>query len=190
MGWKTTPGTAWWFTCRSVKQLDRDREATFGYNGFGWRFTGARWVWSCGAGGADRAADQPSTLVGAIAGVLLICDGVSFRHRADRAADGFLAFVVAAFGALIVDRDQFANGCNIALLAGRSATVRLRGVRCGGSAPGCCWDWLAPPRSGVYFVPFFGAMALAFGGATSVPSAKTVAVTARRDVRFSGMRWG
>jgi dolichyl-phosphate-mannose-protein mannosyltransferase len=63
-----------------------------------------------------------STLVGAIAGLLLICDGVSFVTARTALLDGFLTFfVVAAFGALIVDRDQVRERMHIALLEGRIA---------------------------------------------------------------------
>ncbi len=83
---------------------------------------------------------------------------------------------------------------HIALLAGRSALpwgprVGVRWWRFGAR---CCWDWLcAASGSGVYFVLFFSAMALAFdiGGATSVPSARWLG-TVRRDVFPAGMRWG
>src|SRR6202161_1845763 len=59
------------------KQLIAIGEAIFGYNGLGWRFTGA--VLGVVVGEVVvrivRRISR-STLVGAIAGVLLICDGV------------------------------------------------------------------------------------------------------------------
>ena len=57
-----------------------------------------------------------STMVGAIAGILLICDGVSFVTARTALLDGYLTvFVVAAFGALLVDRDQVRERLHIAL---------------------------------------------------------------------------
>ena len=108
-----------------------------------------------------------STLVGAIAGLLLICDGVSFVAARTALLDGFLTFfVVAAFGALIVDRDQVRERMHVALLEGRTADTvwgpRL-GVRWWRFGAGvllglaCATKW-----SGLYFVVFFGVMSLAF----------------------------
>jgi dolichyl-phosphate-mannose--protein O-mannosyl transferase len=81
--------------------------------------------------------------------------------------DGFLAFfVVAAFGALIVDRDQVRERMHIALTEGRTIETvwgpRL-GVRWWRFGAGvllglaCATKW-----SGLYFVAFFGLMSLAF----------------------------
>ena len=108
-----------------------------------------------------------STLVGGIAGLLLIADGVSFVAARTALLDGFLTFfVVAAFGALIVDRDQVRERMHVALLDGRIAETpwgpRL-GVRWWRFGAGvllglaCATKW-----SGLYFIVFFGAMSLAF----------------------------
>ena len=108
-----------------------------------------------------------STLVGGIAGLLLIADGVSFVSARTALLDGFLAFfVVAAFGALIVDRDQVRERMHVALLEGRIGETpwgpRL-GVRWWRFGAGvllglaCATKW-----SGLYFVVFFGVMTLAF----------------------------
>ena len=103
------------------KQLIAIGEALFGYNGLGWRFAGA----VCGVVLVLLVVRivrriSRSTLVGGIAGLLLIADGVSFVAARTALLDGFLAlFVVAAFGALIVDRDQVRERMHIALLEGR-----------------------------------------------------------------------
>ena len=108
-----------------------------------------------------------STMVGAIAGLLLIADGVSFVASRTALLDGFLAFfVVAAFGALIVDRDQVRERMHVALLEGRIGETpwgpRL-GVRWWRFGAGvllglaCATKW-----SGLYFVVFFVLMTLAF----------------------------
>ncbi len=61
-----------------------------------------------------------STLIGGIAGLLLIADGVNFVSARTALLDVFLVFfVVAAFGALIVDRDQVRERMHVALLEGR-----------------------------------------------------------------------
>ena len=150
------------------KQLIAIGEAIFGYNGVGWRFTGAVLgvVLVALVMRIVRRISR-STLVGAIAGLLLICDGVSFVAARTALLDGFLTFfVVAAFGALIVDRDQVRERMRVALLEGRSAET-IWGPRLGvrwwrflagvllGLACGTKW-------SGLYFVVFFGAMSLAF----------------------------
>jgi dolichyl-phosphate-mannose-protein mannosyltransferase len=150
------------------KQLIAFGEAIFGYNGVGWRFTGALLgvVMVALVVRIVRRISR-STLVGAVAGVLVICDGVSFVTARTALLDGLLTFfVVAAFGALIVDRDQVRQRMHIALLDGRAGET-VWGPRLGvrwwrfgaglllGLACGTKW-------SGLYFVLFFGAMSLAF----------------------------
>lgn len=150
------------------KQLIALGEAIFGYDGVGWRFTGALLgvVMVTLVMRIVRRISR-STLVGAIAGVLCICDGVSFVVARTALLDGILTFfVVSAFGALIVDRDDVRRRMHIALLEGRSADT-VWGPRLGvrwwrflagvllGLACGTKW-------SGLYFVVFFGAMSLAF----------------------------
>ena len=150
------------------KQLIAIGEALFGYNGLGWRFSGA----VCGVVVVllvVRIARRMSrsTLVGGIAGLLLIADGVSFVASRTALLDGFLSlFVVAAFGALIVDRDRVRERLHVALLEGRITETpwgpRL-GVRWWRFGAGvllglaCATKW-----SGLYFVVFFGVMTLAF----------------------------
>jgi len=150
------------------KQLIALGEALFGYNGWGWRFTGAL----CGVimvllvVRITRRISR-STLVGGIAGLLLIADGVSFVTARTALLDVFLVFfVVAAFGCLIVDRDQVRERMHVAFTAGRIAQTRWGprlGVRWWRFGAGvllglaCATKW-----SGLYFVLFFGAMSLAF----------------------------
>ena len=136
--------------------------------GLGWRFTGAvLGILLVALVVRIVRRMSRSTLVGAIAGLLLIGDGVSFVVARTALLDGFLAFfVVAAFGALIVDRDQVRERMHVALTEGRSnETVwgpRL-GVRWWRFGAGvllglaCATKW-----SGLYFVVFFGLMSLAF----------------------------
>src|SRR6185437_8490437 len=103
------------------KQLIAIGEALFGYNGVGWRFSGA----VCGVIIVLLVARivrriTRSTLIGGIAGLLIVADGVSFVTARTALLDVFLTvFVVAAFGALIVDRDQMRERMHRALLEGR-----------------------------------------------------------------------
>ena len=105
------------------KQLIAIGEALFGYNGLGWRFCGA----VCGVVIVVLVARivrriTRSTLIGGIAGLLIIADGVSFVTARTALLDVFLVvFVVAAFGALIVDRDQMRERMHVALIEGRIA---------------------------------------------------------------------
>ncbi|TQF74019.1 phospholipid carrier-dependent glycosyltransferase [Rhodococcus spelaei] len=150
------------------KQMIAMGEAIFGYNGWGWRFSAAvagtllvllvlRIV---------RRMTR-STLVGAIAGVLLIADGMTFVSSRIGMLDIFMAlFVVAAFGCLIVDRDQmlermarvYAEGRILDTAYGPRLGVRWWRFGAGlmlGLACGTKW-------SGLYFILFFGLMSVAF----------------------------
>ena len=119
------------------KQLIAIGEAIFGYNGVGWRFTGALLgvVMVTLVMRIVRRISR-STLVGAIAGVLCICDGVSFVAARTALLDGLLTFfVVAAFGALIVDRDRFASECTSRCWKAATPTrCGVRGWVCAGGA--------------------------------------------------------
>ena len=150
------------------KQLIAIGEAMFGYNGLGWRFTGAV-LGTIMVALVVRIARRisRSTLVGAIAGLLVIADGVSFVVARTALLDGFLAFLVlAAFGALIVDRDQVRERMHVAHVEGRiddTAWGPRLGVRWWRFGAGlllglaCGTKW-----SGLYFVAFFAVMSLAF----------------------------
>ncbi len=150
------------------KQLIAIGEALFGYNGLGWRFSTA----VCGVVLVllvVRIARRisRSTLVGGVAGLLLIADGVSFVTARTALLDGFLTmFVVAAFGCLIVDRDQVRERMHVALLEGRIGETpwgpRL-GVRWWRFGAGVLLGaGLRHEVSGLYFVMFFGLMTVAF----------------------------
>ncbi|MCB1292161.1 MAG: phospholipid carrier-dependent glycosyltransferase, partial [Mycobacterium sp.] len=149
------------------KQLMAAGEAVFGYTGLGWRFSGA----VCGvilAALVMRIVRRisRSTLIGTMAGVLMIVDGVSFVSSRTALLDVFMTlFAVAAFGALMVDRDDVRRRLDTALWEGRIAETpwgpRL-GVRWWRFGAGvllglaCATKW-----SGLYYVAFFGVMTLA-----------------------------
>lgn len=150
------------------KQLIAFGEALFGYNGWGWRFSAAL------AGTVlvllviriVRRMTR-STMIGAIAGLLLIADGVTFVSSRIGMLDIFLAlFVTAAFGCLIVDRDQVRERIARADAEGRlgdSAFGPRLGVRWWRFGAGvllglaCGTKW-----SGLYFIAAFGLLSVCF----------------------------
>ena len=84
-----------------------------------------------------------STLLGGIAGVLLICDGVSHVQSRSALLDIFQAvFVLGAFACMIADRDQVRARLAAAVADGSIADQLGRASRSapggGGSAPVCC----------------------------------------------------
>lgn len=148
------------------KQLIAFGEAIFGYTGVGWRFTAALFgVLLVALVTRIARRISRSTMIGAIAGLLLICDGVSFVASRSALLDIFLTvFVVAAFGALMVDRDQVRARMHVAFSEGRIAETpwgpRL-GVRWWRFGAGVLLGLaIATKWSGLYFVVFFGLMTL------------------------------
>ncbi|MFI5499399.1 dolichyl-phosphate-mannose--protein mannosyltransferase [Nocardia asteroides] len=150
------------------KQFIALSEAIFGYNALGWRGSAAL------AGTVlvllvirivRRMAR--STLIGAFAGILLIADGLTFVSSRIGMLDIFMALLVtAAFGCLIVDRDEVRERMARADLAGRvgltgfGPRLGVRWWRFGagvllGLACGTKW-------SGLYYIMFFGLLCVAF----------------------------
>ncbi|QCB50353.1 phospholipid carrier-dependent glycosyltransferase [Rhodococcus sp. PAMC28707] len=150
------------------KQLIAAGEALFGYNGWGWRFSSALFgtlLVLIVIRIVRRMAR--STLVGAIAGVLLIADGVTFVSSRVGMLDIFLAFfVTAALGCLVVDRDDVRERMAKVRSEGRikasefGPRLGVRWWRFGagimlGLACGTKW-------SGMYFIAFFGLLCVGF----------------------------
>lgn len=143
-------------------------EAMFGYGPMGWRFTAAvSGVIIVLAIYLTVRRMSRSTLIGALAGIFAICDGVLFVQSRMGMLDIFQAlFVVLAFAALIADRDQMRARMHRAYVEGRMHLSPL-GPRLGfrwyrftagvmlGLACGTKW-------SGMYFVVFFTLMSLGF----------------------------
>ncbi len=148
------------------KQLIAAGEALFGYTGLGWRFSGAAFgvVLAVLVMRIVRRISR-STLIGATAGLLVIADGVSFVASRTALLDIFMTvFVVGAFGALMVDRDQVRQRMDVALLQGRIAETpwgpRL-GVRWWRFGAGVLLGLaFATKWSGLYYIAFFGLMSL------------------------------
>jgi dolichyl-phosphate-mannose-protein mannosyltransferase len=148
------------------KQLIAVGEAVMGYNGWGWRLSTALAGTLCVLLVVRIVRRMTrSTLLSAIAGVLLIADGLSQVQSRIGMLDVFLAmFVLAAFGCLIVDREQvhqrLATVVQEERVSGTDFGPRF-GVRWwrfgAGVALGlaCATKW-----SGVYYLIAFAAMSL------------------------------
>ena len=143
-------------------------EWLFGYNGWGWRFTAAI------AGTVIillvvRIARRltRSTLLGGIAGILVICDGVLHLQSRTAMLDIFIAvLVLAAFGCLLRDREQVRERLAVAVREGWidetpfGPRLGFRWWRFGagvllGVTTGVKW-------SGMYYVIAFGLLCIAF----------------------------
>jgi dolichyl-phosphate-mannose-protein mannosyltransferase len=126
-------------------------EWAFGLTPFGWRFIVAL-LGTLSVLMVARIARRMfrSTLLGCIAGLLLALEGLHYVVSRTALLDGVLMFwVLAAFGCLIVDRDQARS-----LLAAGRINLGLRPWRiaaglCLGAA--CATKW-----SGLYYVAAFG----------------------------------
>ncbi|GAB3283772.1 phospholipid carrier-dependent glycosyltransferase [Parasphingorhabdus pacifica] len=148
------------------KQLIAVGEWLFGYTPFGWRVAAAL------AGTVMvvllvRIARRMtrSTLLGALAGVLLICDGLSHVQSRVGMLDIFQAmFLLGAFACLLVDRDQIRQRLSLAFADGRIADS-IWGPRLGfrwwrfgaglllGLACGVKWN-------GIYYIMAFGLLSV------------------------------
>ena len=149
-----------------AKQIESLGGFLFGYTPMGWRFTAA----ICGTILVVLVVRivrrlTRSTQLGVLAGILLCCDGVTFVTSRIGMLDIYqVLFVVAAAGALLVDRDQMRERMHVAALAGRHLASDL-GPRLGfrwwrftagvmlGLATGVKW-------SGLYFIAFFGVLSV------------------------------
>ncbi|WP_132993228.1 dolichyl-phosphate-mannose--protein mannosyltransferase [Gordonia zhaorongruii] len=170
-------------------------EAMFGYGPMGWRFMSA----VCGvvivlAIYLSVRRLSRSTLVGAIAGILAICDGVLFvQSRMGMLDIVQTAFVVLAFAALIADRDQMRARMHRVFLDGRiddSPFGPRFGFRWYRFAAGvmlglaCGTKW-----SGLYYVIFFTVLCLGFDVAArrAYHVKRPWAGVLRRDVLPAGL---
>jgi dolichyl-phosphate-mannose-protein mannosyltransferase len=154
-------------------------EWLFGLSPFGWRFAAAV-VGSLSILLLARIARRMtrSTLLGCVAGLLLALDGLEFVMSRTALLDIFVMFwVLAAFGCLVVDRDDYRARLARALPGhpGEESAPRT-GIRwwrvgagvCLGLAVGSKWN-------GVWFIPAFAGLALAWD------------IGARRA---AGFKWG
>ncbi len=130
-----------------------------------------------------------STLLGGIAGVLLICDGVSHVQSRSALLDIFQAvFVLAAFACLIADRDQVRQRLAAAVTDGSIATHKA------GTSLGARW-WrfgagvllglsTAVKWSGAYWIVAFGVLTLVwdYTARREAGVRRPVRAVARRDL--------
>ncbi|MGH3718925.1 MAG: dolichyl-phosphate-mannose--protein mannosyltransferase [Pseudonocardiaceae bacterium] len=146
------------------KQLIALGELVMGYNGWGWRLSAALAGTVCVLLIVRIVRRMTrSTLLGGIAGVLLIVDGVSHVQARIGMLDVFLAmFVLAAFGCLVIDREQVHERLATVVREGRvtdwGPRLGVRWWRFGagvllGLACGVKW-------SGVYYLVAFAALSL------------------------------
>ena len=148
------------------KQLIAIGESVFGYTGLGWRLSAAVFgvILAVLVTRIARRISR-STLIGAMAGLLVVADGVLFVASRTALLDIFMTvFVVGAFGALMVDRDQVRERMDAAYWAGRidetpwGPRLGVRWWRFGAGVllgMACATKW-----SGLYYVVFFGLMSL------------------------------
>jgi len=149
-----------------AKQLIALGELWQGYDAVGWRISAALAGTVCIVLIVRIARRLTrSTMFGVIAGVLLLCDGVSFVQSRMGMLDIFLTlFVLAAFGALLADRDDMRARMAVVLAQGRvrdspfGPRMGVRWWRFGaGVLLGCAcavkWD-------GVYWVAAFGVLSV------------------------------
>jgi dolichyl-phosphate-mannose-protein mannosyltransferase len=145
-----------------AKQLIALGEMWRGYDPVGWRISAAIAGTICVLLIVRIARRLTrSTMFGVVAGVLLLCDGVSFVQSRMGMLDIFLTlFVLASFGALLVDRDDMRARMAVAVAEGRvhdSPFGPRMGVRWWRFATGvllgmaCAVKW-----DGVYWVAAFG----------------------------------
>jgi dolichyl-phosphate-mannose-protein mannosyltransferase len=151
-----------------AKQLIALGELAFGYDGVGWRVSAALCGTLCILMIVRVARRMTgSTLLGGIAGILLICDGVSHVQSRMGMLDAFQAFfVLAAFATLIRDRDDVRERMAVVVAEGRigdSPFGPRLGVRWWRLATGvllglgCGVKW-----SGVYWVVAFALLVVLF----------------------------
>ena len=148
------------------KQLIAIGEAAFGYDAVGWRFAAALASVLCVVliVRVGRRLTR-STLLGGIAGVLLICDGLSHVQGRMGMLDVFSAlFVVAGFTTLVCDRDDVRARMAKVVAEGRVGDSPLgprMGVRWWRLATGvllglgCAVKW-----SGIYWVMAFAVLSV------------------------------
>jgi len=172
------------------KQLIALGQLAFGYDGVGWRAAAALAGTLCVLL-IVRVARRltRSTLLGGIAGVLLICDGMSHVQSRMGMLDVFAAlFVLAAFTTLVRDRDDVRERMALVVAQGRVGDSPFGprwGVRWWRLATGallglgCAVKW-----SGVYWLVAFAALALLWDATVRRAAGvrRPWMGTARRDV--------
>jgi dolichyl-phosphate-mannose-protein mannosyltransferase len=141
-------------------------EWLFGLNPFGWRFAVAV-IGSLSILLLARIARRMtrSTLLGCVAGLLLSLDGLEFVMSRTALLDIFVMFwALAAFGCLVVDRDVYRGllARAVAEHPGEDSAPRV-GIRWWRVGAGVCLGLACGSKwNGVWFIPAFGLMCLAW----------------------------
>jgi dolichyl-phosphate-mannose-protein mannosyltransferase len=140
-------------------------EWAFGLTPFGWRFAVAV-TGSLAILILARVARRMtrSTLLGCVAGLLLALDGLEFVMSRTALLDIFVMFwVLAAFAALVVDRDKTRARYAEEVAAGGGGPPPRLGVRWWRLAAGVCLGLACASKwNGFWFVPAFFALTLAW----------------------------
>lgn len=93
-----------------------------------------------------------STLLGSVAGLLMALDGLEFVQSRVAMLDIFVMFwILAAFGCLVVDRDDFR--ARLSRASGSGAGLGIRWWRWGGAL--CLGLGLATKWTALFYLPFF-----------------------------------
>ena len=139
-------------------------EWVFGLTPFGWRFAVAA-AGSLAILILARTARRMtrSTLLGCVAGLLLALDGLEFVMSRTALLDIFVMFwVLAAFALLVIDRDRTRGRYAGAAARGQTRPPRL-GVRWLRLGAGVCLGLACASKwNGVWYVPAFFALTLAW----------------------------
>jgi dolichyl-phosphate-mannose-protein mannosyltransferase len=149
------------------KELIAVGEWLFGLNPFGWRFAAAV-VGSLSILMIARIARRMtrSTLLGCTAGLLLALDGLEFVMSRTALLDIFVMFwVLAAFGCLVIDRDAYRAKLAEAAAAadGEESEAPGTGIRWWRVGAGVCLGLACASKwNGIWFIPAFGLMVLAW----------------------------
>jgi dolichyl-phosphate-mannose--protein O-mannosyl transferase len=141
-------------------------ERLFGLTPFGWRFAAAV-AGSLSILMIARIARRMtrSTLLGCVAGLLLALDGLEFVMSRTALLDIFVMFwALAAFGCLVADRDSYRARLAGAAPPHAGALAPPRpGIRWWRVAAGVCLGLACASKwNGVWFIPAFGAMCIAW----------------------------
>ncbi len=166
-------------------------EWLFGLTPFGWRFAAAT-VGTLAILLTARIARRMtgSALLGCVAGLLLAADGLEFVMSRTGMLDIFLMFwVLAAFGCLLIDRDQWrarlatplgeAEGTGHRPLPRGLRWWRLLAGVCIGLACATKWDAL-------WYIPAFGCLAVAWD---AIAMDQAGVSRPARTALFSAWRW-
>jgi len=162
-------------------------EGLYGHNSYGWRVAAALFG-SLAVLVLARTARRltRSTLLGCFAGLLLALDGLAFVQSRVAMLDIFLMFwVLAAFGALVVDRDVGRSRLAASLARGTPADRLRVGPRWWRLVAGLCLGAACATKwSAIYYVVVLGLLAFAWdvGARRTAGATNPLRAAARADL--------